>query len=71
MPTDLAPPSNIRFRIIGVSMLMAFILYLDRVCLGEIVKSDSFARDVPLSDKELGDILGAALNKAKGGKKDE
>ena len=59
MPTDLAPPSNIRFRIIGVSMLMAFILYLDRVCLGEIVKSDSFARDVPLSDKELGDILGA------------
>ena len=29
-------PTNIRHRIIGVTMLMAFILYLDRICMGEI-----------------------------------
>lgn len=38
---------------------MAFILYLDRVCLGEIVKSDSFLDDVKLSKLEIGRILGA------------
>ena len=59
MSTDTAAPTNVRFRIVGVSMLMAFILYLDRVCLGEIVKSDSFARDVAISDEELGLVLSA------------
>ena len=59
MSTDNAAPSYVRFRIVGVSMLMAFILYLDRVCLGEIVKSDSFARDVAISDEELGLVLSA------------
>ena len=31
-----AAPTTIRHRIIGVTMLMAFILYLDRICMGEI-----------------------------------
>ena len=52
-------PTNVRHRIIAVSMLMAFILYLDRICLAEIVKSASFATDVPLSKEEIGSILGA------------
>lgn len=52
-------PSNIRHRIIAVSMLMAFILYLDRICLAEIVKSASFKADVPLTKEEIGRILGA------------
>lgn len=52
-----AAPSNVRHRIIAVSMLMAFILYLDRICLGEIVKSASFKADVPLSKEEIGRIL--------------
>jgi len=53
------PPTNIRHRIIAVSMLMAFILYLDRICLAEIVKSASFKADMPLSKEEIGQILGA------------
>ena len=53
------PPTNIRHRIILVSMLMAFILYLDRICLAEIVKSASFNTDVPLTKEEIGRILGA------------
>ena len=52
-------PTNIRYRIIAASMLMAFILYLDRICLGEIVKSASFKGDVALSKEQIGRILGA------------
>ena len=52
-------PTNVRHRIIAVSMLMAFILYLDRICLAEIVKSVSFSTDVQLSKEEIGRILGA------------
>lgn len=38
---------------------MAFCLYLDRVCLGEIVKSDSFLQDVKLNKEQIGRFLGA------------
>ena len=54
-----AAPTNVRHRIIAVSMLMAFILYLDRICLAEIMKSASFKSEVPLSKEEIGKILGA------------
>lgn len=37
--------TTVRYRVIGVSVLMAFILYLDRVCLGEIVKLEMFLAD--------------------------
>ena len=54
-----AAPTNVRHSIIAVSMLMAFILYLDRICLAEIMKSASFKSEVPLSKEEIGKILGA------------
>jgi MFS family permease len=39
---------------------MAFMLYLDRVCLGEIVKTDSFLSDFRgASKEEIGEVLGA------------
>lgn len=39
---------------------MAFLLYLDRVCLGEIVKTDAFLADFPNASKEdIGEVLGA------------
>ena len=41
-----------------LTMLMSFILYLDRICMGEIVKSVSFNHDLGLSKKEIGRILG-------------
>lgn len=52
-------PTTIRHRIIGVTMLMAFILYLDRICMGEIVKSISFNNDLALTDEQIGRILGS------------
>ncbi|HIK93233.1 MAG TPA: MFS transporter, partial [Planctomycetes bacterium] len=51
--------SSIRYRIIAVSVFMAFSLYLDRVCLSEIVKSNSFNNDVKLSKEQIGSILGS------------
>ena len=52
-------PTNIRRQIIAVSMLMAFILYLDRICMGEIVKSVSFNQELHLSKEETGRVLAA------------
>jgi len=50
-------PTSIRHRIIGVTMLMAFILYLDRICMGEIVKSVSFNSELHLTKDQIGSIL--------------
>lgn len=57
--SDPAKATNIRHRIIGVTMVMAFILYLDRICMGEIVKSVSFNQDLGLSKVQIGQILGS------------
>lgn len=51
-------PSRVRGRIIAVSMAMAFILYLDRICLAEIVKAVSFQQDVALTKEQIGRVLG-------------
>ena len=57
--TDAPPPTRVRHRIIAVTMLTAFILYLDRICMGEIVKSLSFNQELHLSKEQIGTILGA------------
>ena len=50
--------STVRFRIIAVSVAMAFLLYLHRICLSEVVKSDSFLADFPTASKEeIGRVL--------------
>ncbi len=53
------PSTRIRYRVIAVSIAMAFILYLDRVCLGEIIKNESFRADFGASKEQLGEVLGA------------
>lgn len=57
--TATHPTSNVRNRILWVTMLMAFILYLDRICMGEIVKSVSFNAELGLNKEQIGEILGA------------
>lgn len=52
--------TTIRYRIVAISIAMAFMLYLDRVCLGEIIKTESFLSDFSGSTKEeIGEVLGA------------
>jgi len=43
-------PTFIRYRIILISVLMAFGLYLTRATLGEIIKNDSFLHDTDLNE---------------------
>ena len=51
--------TGVRFAVVAASVAMAFILYLDRICLGEIVKSASFKADIPLDKEQIGTILGS------------
>lgn len=51
--------TRVRFAVVAASVAMAFILYLDRICLGEIVKSASFKADIPLDKQQIGTILGS------------
>ena len=48
-----------RLRILCVSMAMAFLMYLDRVCLSEIVKSPSFLSGVTADKEQIGKAMGA------------
>lgn len=59
IPSDLKPgvsgkATNVRHAIIAATALAAFLMYLDRACLGWILESDSFKRDIVLApeDKE-------------------
>jgi MFS family permease len=52
-------PTRVRHAVIATSVAMAFILYLDRICLGEIVKSESFRADMPLTREQIGTVLGS------------
>lgn len=56
--TATLTPSRVRGRIIAVSMAMAFILYLDRICLAEIVKAVSFQQEITLTKDQIGNVLG-------------
>lgn len=45
--------------IIAVSAAMAFLLYLDRICMAEIVKSATFHADAGLAKRQIGWLLSA------------
>lgn len=45
-------PTSVRHQILATATLVAFLMYLDRICLAEIVKSASFQRSIPLSREE-------------------
>lgn len=49
MPTA---PTQVRHQILATATLVAFLMYLDRICLANIIGSDSFQASVPLSTGE-------------------
>lgn len=51
--------TSFRYRILGISVAMAFILYLDRVCLGEIVKGQAFLNEFATDKQAVGRVLAA------------
>ena len=48
-----------RIAILLVSVLMAFVMYLHRLTLGEIIKYDSFQSALGATREDLGRVLGA------------
>lgn len=49
--------ATIRYAILGVATANAFLLYLDRICMGAVVQSASFQRELGLSKDGVGDVL--------------
>lgn len=59
LPQHSTNSTSVRYMVALASVLMAFLLYLDRVCLGELVKSDLFRADFTASPEEVGKVLSA------------
>lgn len=57
--TTTAAPTQVRFSVLGMATMVAFMMYLDRICLAWIVDSDSFKNEVHLTPAQLSWIKGA------------
>ncbi len=57
--TASTAPTKVRFSVVGMATMVAFLMYLDRICLSWIVGSDSFKSEVHLTPAELDWIKGA------------
>jgi len=58
-PGPAARATNVRFAVLWVTTLTSFIMYLDRICVAEVVKQDSFQHELALDSKQVGWILGS------------
>ena len=54
-----ASPTNVRHRILTTATVVAFLMYLDRICLANIIGSDSFQKNIPLETWQSDWIKGA------------
>lgn len=50
-------PTRIRYAILAVATSNAFLLNLDRVCMGAVVQSASFQQELGLGKDKIGDVL--------------
>lgn len=57
--TTTSAPTKVRFSVLGMATMVAFMMYLDRICLAWIVDSDSFKGEVHLTPAQLSWIKGA------------
>lgn len=57
--TDSTEPTQVRYRVIGVTTLAAVMLYIDRVCIAEIAKLDEFGKSMDMSSEQVGTVLSA------------
>src|SRR4051794_12451104 len=56
-PLADAAPTRIRYRVLGLAVLLAMVTYLDRVCIS--VLAPSIQRDLQLSDMEMSFVFSA------------
>lgn len=58
-PTDLSakPPTHVRHGIVAVTTFTAFLMYLDRMCMSQMVNSQSFHDQLHLSKESVSWVL--------------
>jgi MFS family permease len=52
-------PTRIRYALLAVATANAFLLYLDRICMGAVVNSASFQSELGLDKQRVGDVIAA------------
>src|SRR5947207_1612679 len=55
--TPTAPPTRVRFTVLAFLCSLSFVLYLDRVCIGQAVKP--IKEELHLSNEQMGWVLDA------------
>lgn len=53
-----ARPSIVRHQILATATMVAFLMYLDRICLAQIITSDSFEAEFTFSKQQTDWITG-------------
>src|SRR5262245_17892891 len=56
-PEGSAPATRVRYSVLGSLCALSFILYLDRICIGQALSD--IKSDLKLTDTEMGYVLGA------------
>jgi len=51
--------TRVRYALLAVATANAFLLYLDRICMGAVVQSASFQNELGLGKERVGDVLAA------------
>src|SRR4051794_12507549 len=54
----LQPPTSYRHMIVGLMAGSAFLMYLDRLCMSQMVNADSFRAEFGFSKQTTSDVLG-------------
>lgn len=50
-------PTHVRYALLTVATINAFLLYLDRICMTAVVQSASFEKEMALDPQRVGDIV--------------
>lgn len=56
---DVAAPTTVRYRVMGLAVAASFMLYVDRYCLGELLKHASLTQELHLNTDRLSWSLSA------------
>lgn len=50
-------PTKVRYAVLTIATVNAFLLYLDRICMTAVVQSPSFEREMALDPQRVGDVV--------------
>ncbi|MBK8091713.1 MAG: MFS transporter [Verrucomicrobiaceae bacterium] len=59
MPEAVPHPTAVRHQVLATGTVVAFLMYLDRICLANILGSDSFQSDIKLDQGQIDGIKSA------------